>query len=43
MQIPPELTTPEQREERVAELGHETSREWLRFAITEAVVLLQRV
>ncbi len=31
--------TPEQREERLAELGHETSREWLRFAVTEAIVL----
>lgn len=31
--------TPEQREKRVAELEHETAREWLRFAITEFVLL----
>lgn len=31
--------TPEQRGERVAALERETSREWLRFAMTEAIVV----
>jgi hypothetical protein len=31
--------TPEQREARAAEVEKEISREWLRFAITEAVLL----
>ena len=39
MQIPPELMTPEQREGRAAEVEKEISRQWLRFAITEAVLL----
>jgi hypothetical protein len=37
--LPPELMTPEQREERVAELQAEVPRQWVRFAITEWVVI----
>jgi protein involved in temperature-dependent protein secretion len=37
--LPPELMTPEDREARVAELEHRISREWIRFAVTEGVVL----
>jgi hypothetical protein len=37
--LPPELMTPEQRRERATELEYEISREWLRFAVVEAVVL----
>jgi Flp pilus assembly protein TadB len=37
--IPPELLTPEDRDLRVAELEWQIGREWLRYAVTEAVVL----
>jgi hypothetical protein len=40
VQIPPELMTPEQREERAAEVEREISREWVRFAVTEWVILI---
>jgi len=39
LQIPPELMTPEQREMRAVELEREVSREWVRFALIEAVLL----
>jgi hypothetical protein len=39
MQLPPELMTPEQRDARADELRGRVSREWWRFAITEAVFL----
>jgi O-antigen/teichoic acid export membrane protein len=38
-QLPPELMTAEQRAERIVEVQREIGREWMRFAITEAVVL----
>lgn len=38
-QLPPELMSPEQRKARAEEIPNEISREWMRFAITEAVVL----
>jgi hypothetical protein len=31
--------TPEQREERAAELEHEIGREWIRFVVAEVIVL----
>ena len=31
--------TPEQREDREAELRHEIAREWIRLAITEGIVV----
>ena len=37
--IPPELVTPEQRDERIVELEQAIPREWLRFAIVEAVAI----
>jgi hypothetical protein len=37
--LPPEHSTSEQRDQRVAELQHRIAREWLRFAITEALVV----
>ena len=37
--LPPEYSTSEQRDQRVAELQHRIAREWLRFAITEALVV----
>ena len=37
--LPPEYSTSEQREERVADLQSRIAREWLRFAITEALVV----
>jgi hypothetical protein len=37
--LPPELMAPEEREARAAELEYEIGREWVRFAITEGVVL----
>lgn len=37
--IPAELMTPEQRAERITELQRSISRQWLRFAITEAIVI----
>ena len=36
---PPEYSTSEQRVQRVAELQHRIAREWLHFAITEALVV----
>lgn len=38
-QLPPELMTPEQREERAAEIEREISREWLKYAVVDGVVL----
>jgi hypothetical protein len=37
--VPPEFMTPEQRAARTEELRREISREWLRYAITEAIVI----
>ena len=37
--MPPELMSAEERESRAAELEHHIAREWLRFAITEAVAI----
>jgi hypothetical protein len=37
--MPPELMSAEEREARAAELEREIAHEWLRFAITEAVVI----
>jgi hypothetical protein len=37
--LPPELLAPEEREARAAELEKRIAREWLRFALTEAVVV----
>ena len=37
--LPPELMTPEDRELRIEQLEREIGREWLRYAITEAVVV----
>jgi len=37
--MPPELMSPDQQRERIAELQHQIGREWLRYAITEALVL----
>jgi putative effector of murein hydrolase LrgA (UPF0299 family) len=39
VQIPYELMTPDQREARAEELEREVSREWLRFAIAEFILL----
>ncbi len=39
MKVPPELLAPEERATRETEIPGEISREWLRFALTEAVVL----
>jgi hypothetical protein len=33
--LPPELMTPEQREERAAELEREIGREWIRYVIAD--------
>jgi hypothetical protein len=37
--MPPEYMSPEQRAARAEELQHAISREWLRYAITEAIVV----
>ena len=37
--LPPELMSPEEREARAAELEYRISREWIRFAITEGLVI----
>jgi hypothetical protein len=37
--LPPELMTPEQRVARTEELRQEIARQWLLFAIAEAVVI----
>ena len=37
--LPPDYSTSEQRDQRLAELRHRIAREWLRFAITEALVV----
>jgi ABC-type uncharacterized transport system permease subunit len=37
--IPPELLSPEDREARVDWLQHRIAREWLRYAITEVLLL----
>jgi hypothetical protein len=37
--LPPELMTPERREQRAAEVEHEIGRQWLTFVWVEAVVL----
>jgi hypothetical protein len=39
MRVPPELMTQDERGERVEEVRRVISREWLRFAVTEAIVL----
>jgi hypothetical protein len=36
--LPPELLAPEDREARAAELERRVAREWLRFAIAEALL-----
>jgi hypothetical protein len=37
--LPPELMSAEERESRVAEIQTEIPRQWVRFAITEAVAI----
>ena len=37
--MPPELMSADEREAREVEIQREISREWLRFVVTEAVVL----
>jgi hypothetical protein len=37
--LPPELMSAEEREARAAELRDEIQRQWVRFAITEGVVI----
>jgi hypothetical protein len=38
--LPPELLTPEDREARALELEHQVTREWIRFAILDNVLIL---
>jgi hypothetical protein len=39
IELPPELMTPEDRQARAVEIRGEIGWEWVRFAITEAVVI----
>jgi hypothetical protein len=39
VQLPPELMTPEQREEHAAWLEYDIARRWVRFAILEAALI----
>jgi hypothetical protein len=41
--VPPELLTPEDREAHALELEHRVTREWIRFAIVDNVLILALV